>query len=311
MSINSSTEYSVPNYHPSSIVSQIRDFLPLPKHAVFHVRLVIHQLQSVPLVSGEFKIKWKFRHLRAVNRAGHPLGLGRALVLKLDGQKKNRVEPINANGSDKGQDKDTSREQDEDTSALDISPSLQTVPDNLPHPPRMHRPPSKQSTSSSNSTPNSTFHFDSNLDPSMSDDLGIDFRTEARGHTQYLPLRDFKVDFESEVNAAVQMSIEKDTIALQASKLKLTIMQVSERCLHIERLIDRQIYISQRVIPNDPESPVNPRLGHVEVNLAEYVNAGSVTRTYLLRRSKVNAMLNVCLLSLHLTRLYNHDHLCR
>lgn len=51
--------------------------------------------------------------------------------------------------------------------------------------------------------------------------------------------------------------------------------------------------ICQRVIPNDPEAPLNPRLGHVDVNLAEYVGAGPVTRNYLLRRSKVNAMLNV------------------
>lgn len=49
----------------------------------------------------------------------------------------------------------------------------------------------------------------------------------------------------------------------------------------------------KRVIPGDLGAPLNPRLGHIELNLAEYANAGPVTRRYLLRRSKVNALLKV------------------
>lgn len=49
----------------------------------------------------------------------------------------------------------------------------------------------------------------------------------------------------------------------------------------------------QRVISGDPDAPQNPRLGAVYLNLAEYADAGSVTRRYLLRESKTNATLKV------------------
>jgi hypothetical protein len=57
-------------------------------------------------------------------------------------------------------------------------------------------------------------------------------------------------------------------------------------------------YILQRVIPGDPDAPRNPRLGAVSLNLAQYVDAGVVTRRYLLRQSKTNATLKVFLLSI-------------
>ena len=258
-------------------------------------------------MSGEFRIKWRFHHLQAVDSAGRPVGLGRALALKLDGQKKRHVEFRNAHDSGKGKSKEVAHEGDEDEEdvrAQALSPlPLPIFPGDRPRSTHSDRPQSKRSTSSSNSasnsasnsTFNSTFTLNSNLDTPPPEDLGIEYRTEARGHTPYLPLRDFKVDFETEINAAVQISIERDSLALLASQLKLTVMQVGHKVIYDEGLTNN--HVRQRVIPNDPESPVNPRLGHVEVNLAEYVDAGSVTRTYLLRRSKVNAILNVCLLS--------------
>ncbi|KAF8516047.1 hypothetical protein JB92DRAFT_2912197 [Gautieria morchelliformis] len=270
MSINS-TEHRGP-----SIVTHIRDLLPLHKHAVFHVKLVIHQLQSVPLMSGEFRIKWKFRHLQAVNSAGQPIGFGRALALKFDGQKKRRVEHATVRDNWKGKGKEVAHEdteedhvQEQDMSAL----SLPILPCGRPHSSHSNLPRSKLSTSSSTSTSTSNFHDTPSLNTPPLEDPGIDYRIHARGHTLFLPLCDFRINFESEVNVAVQMAIEKDSLALLSSELKLTVMQ--------------------RVIPNDPEAPLNPRLGHVNVNLAEYVDAGPVTRNYLLRRSKVNAMLNM------------------
>ena len=55
-------------------------------------------------------------------------------------------------------------------------------------------------------------------------------------------------------------------------------------------------FVLQLVTPGDPAAPPNPRLGHVLINLAEYANLGPITRNYLLRRSKVNALLRVSLL---------------
>jgi hypothetical protein len=47
------------------------------------------------------------------------------------------------------------------------------------------------------------------------------------------------------------------------------------------------------VIAGDPDAPRNPRLGVVYLNLAQYVDAGVITRRYLLRESKTNATLKV------------------
>jgi N-terminal C2 in EEIG1 and EHBP1 proteins len=301
MSINS-TEHGSP-----SIVTQIRDLLPLQKHAVFHVKLVIHQLQSVPLISGEFRIKWKFRHLQAVNSAGRPIGFGRALALKFDGQKKRRVEHVTVHDNCKGKGKEVEHQDTEENYVQnqDMLPlPFPILPGGRPHSPHSNRSRSKHSTSSSTSTSTSNFHGNPSLNTSL-EDPKIDYRAEARGHTPFLPLRDFNIDFESEINVAVQMSIDKDSLALLSSELKLTVMQVGQS-FRVLGGTDRSMIMCQRVIPNDPEAPLNPRLGHVDVNLAEYVDAGPVTRKYLLRRSKVNAMLNVRPLPVYFDRS-THD----
>ncbi|KAK0554287.1 hypothetical protein OC846_002170 [Tilletia horrida] len=36
------------------------------KHAYFYVRLTIHELKNVPLISGEFQVKWRFKHTHPV-----------------------------------------------------------------------------------------------------------------------------------------------------------------------------------------------------------------------------------------------------
>ncbi|CAK5278110.1 unnamed protein product [Mycena citricolor] len=41
----------------------------IPRHALFQVRIIIHQLASVPLVSGEFGVRWRFKNIRKLK--GH------------------------------------------------------------------------------------------------------------------------------------------------------------------------------------------------------------------------------------------------
>jgi len=77
----------------ANLVSQLQDLLPLPKHVNFHVNLIIHQLQHAPYRCGNFRMKWKFKDLQAVDKNGRPMGFGRALASKLD---------RNPNGKKKG-----------------------------------------------------------------------------------------------------------------------------------------------------------------------------------------------------------------
>jgi N-terminal C2 in EEIG1 and EHBP1 proteins len=226
----SSSSGSSNNQHSNNynLVAHIRDLLPLPKHTTFHVKLAIHQLYNVPFVSGDFRIKWKFTHLQAVNSDGRPIGFRRALALKLDTHKKkhsggnvSRQNTVDSKG--KGKERADSscttptKDEGDDSSynGLTSSPTKETAPFNTPESDRPASYPSQSLQSISTKS-----------DSTRSDSAGIHFHTETRGHTPYYPLKNFKVDFEAEMNAAVQMNVERDTHALLPSELKLTVYQV-------------------------------------------------------------------------------------
>ncbi|KAJ7025425.1 N-terminal C2 in EEIG1 and EHBP1 proteins-domain-containing protein [Mycena alexandri] len=48
----------------------------LPRHALFQVRIHIHQLASVPLVHGQFGVKWKFKNTQKVKGKSKSRGPG-------------------------------------------------------------------------------------------------------------------------------------------------------------------------------------------------------------------------------------------
>ena len=91
--------------------------------------------------------------------------------------------------------------------------------------------------------------------------------------TDWVPLKHYNAKWDHHVNIIVQMDVHRETGDLLPCELKLVAMQ--------------------RVIQGDPNSPQRPRLGAVYLNLAEYANAGPVSRRYLLRESKTNATLKV------------------
>ncbi|KAJ7635300.1 N-terminal C2 in EEIG1 and EHBP1 proteins-domain-containing protein [Roridomyces roridus] len=115
---------------------------------------------------------------------------------------------------------------------------------------------------------------------SMDDDYP-EGSTSTRGRTPWLPLRDHSVTWEHPLSTVVQMSIERHTHKLLPHPFKLTVLQ--------------------RVIAHDPNAPANPRLGTIELDLAEFVDSvpnhqqgkGTVTRRYLLCDSKTNATLRL------------------
>ncbi|KAJ6544820.1 N-terminal C2 in EEIG1 and EHBP1 proteins-domain-containing protein [Mycena vulgaris] len=53
---------------PTGLRAQLHHLLP--RHALFHVRITIHQLASVPLVHGEFGVRWKFKNTHKVKGKG-------------------------------------------------------------------------------------------------------------------------------------------------------------------------------------------------------------------------------------------------
>lgn len=78
--------------------AHLKDLLPLSKHALFHVRLTIHQLWNVPLVSGAFSVKWKFQNVHSVRGSGMTMREGLKAKMRKgkgkegDGGEEERVE---------------------------------------------------------------------------------------------------------------------------------------------------------------------------------------------------------------------------
>ncbi|KAJ7713892.1 N-terminal C2 in EEIG1 and EHBP1 proteins-domain-containing protein [Mycena maculata] len=210
---------------PTGLRAQLHHLLP--RHALFRVHITIHQLASVPLVAGEFGVRWKFAHWK--KKATHEI--------ELKGKGKAKVE--------------AERDGDDDSFGSDSAEEAQS-------PSRNH-----------------------SVSSSLLGSDEVQARTAARGQTPWLPLRDHAVSWDQPLSAVVQMSIDRDTHRLLPQSFKLTVLQ--------------------RVIANDPDAPHNPRLGVVEIDLAEYADSvpassaskGIVTRRYLLRDSKTNATLRL------------------
>ncbi|KIM82756.1 hypothetical protein PILCRDRAFT_820051 [Piloderma croceum F 1598] len=253
----------------------------LPRHALFHVRVNIHQLASVPLVKGEFGVRWKFKKVKSRKeneKEKHDKGKGKADDIHAD------------TDDDEVHDHTDTYQTSTDDSVDDVHnshglpiPSL-VVPDNhsTSTSPASTRPvspnpyaqyltsdwlPSHLPHSSSHST-----HSDS-TSRSLSSNTPHDGYAQARGMTPYIKLQDHNVVWEHTLNVVVRMDVDRDTVDLLPNELKLVIMQ--------------------RVIPGDIDAPHNPRFGAVYLNLAEYANVGPITRRYLLCQSKTNATLKL------------------
>ncbi|KAJ7111497.1 N-terminal C2 in EEIG1 and EHBP1 proteins-domain-containing protein [Mycena epipterygia] len=61
-------ETVAPAQAPTGLRAQLHHLLP--RHALFHVRITIHQLASVPLVNGEFGVRWRFKNTHKVKGKG-------------------------------------------------------------------------------------------------------------------------------------------------------------------------------------------------------------------------------------------------
>ncbi|KAH8112316.1 hypothetical protein DFH11DRAFT_1745178 [Phellopilus nigrolimitatus] len=256
-----------------SVRAHLAELLPLPRHALFAVRLTIHQLWNVPLVSGEFSVKWKFQHVQKTRASGGSSNTSSTVLAKANGYGIGRSASLNGKG--KGKEREISdRDNDPDHESL-VMPSGASM---------LSIPSTSESSSSSSPSPR-TVSIDL---PANGNGGGVSnaagdgsvLSQDARGRTSYIPLREHNVKWGQVVNVAVQMGVQRDTMDLQPSELKLVVEQLS--------------------VPGDPYAPQNPQLGAVYLNLAEYVGEGPVTRRYLLRQSKTNATLQLTLELTHI-----------
>ena len=248
--------------------------LILPKHTLFQVHLHVEQLSNVPLVSGEFGVRWKFKNVQS----------GSGLLSKM----KARSSPALANGKrDKGKGR--------------MEPMIQVTPGT---PVRdgfgFQEPAHHDARSSFEDDEDDDAHGRASVQlnnsaygqylsasppgtpvvaatPTLAKPARLE-KPEARGITSWAPLQSYNVRWDHRVAVVVQMDVHRETSDLLSSELKLVVMQ--------------------RVVQGDPNAPHQPRLGAIYINLAEYADAGPVSRRYLLRESKTNATLKVCIRTL-------------
>ncbi|KAI0078095.1 hypothetical protein K474DRAFT_1594799, partial [Panus rudis PR-1116 ss-1] len=259
----------------------------LPRHALFQVSLDIEELANVPLVKGQFAVRWKFKNVQsgsgllAKMKNGHGAAGGGGGGLSAGARntnggsytsiedESNQVKPTwihkVKDAREKGKAKATI---DTHTRFSHSSPYLLSEPNLPPTPPASH---------SASATPTITKY---STEPPVSLANTPYSKKEAKGMTEWVELHNYNAKWGHRVNVVLQMDVHRETGDLLPSELKLVVMQ--------------------RVIPGDPDAPRNPRLGAVYLNLAEYADAGTVTRRYLLRESKINATLK---LSIKLTHI--------
>jgi hypothetical protein len=264
----------------------------MPRHAYFNVRVTIHEISSVPLVRGEFGVKWKFKN---VQKAKNPL-----FGIRKTSKGKEPAHPSLFGGSTiSDQSPDDSSSVEHGSVGTGTSPIPSVVISSHSHPssltsrsssshslyaPSINTSLSHPSSSESNHISSSSNNRSSNRStPASSTPPSYtepESASASRGITEFKKLRDHRVGWEHTVDAVIKMDVERTTSNLLPNELKLVVMQ--------------------RVVPGDPDAPHNPRLGAIYLNLAEYADAGIVTRRYLLRESKTNTVLK---LSIHVQQL--------
>ena len=278
---------------PTQIIGHL-----LPRHANFRARIQIHQISSVPLVSGEFGVRWKFKGVQSSSAQKKGL-LGRVKAkAKLNDKGKGReldsdflpstpnydvfpITPILAHPSSVTPVEPLSSRLPTDRSvslsSVETDHSSSLVPSSQSSLTASSQPTLHWADSSSSAAANAslTTMVPDSTSSELPDPLIVPIcSTLRRGSTPFLKLKDHSVIWSHTLDTLLKFDIDRETSQIHPNPLKLVVMQ--------------------RVIPDDPDgSPQNPRLGAVYLNLSEYIGKGSVERKYLLKESKTNSVLKV------------------
>ncbi|KAI0342243.1 hypothetical protein BDW22DRAFT_1484503 [Trametopsis cervina] len=176
----------------------------LPKHALFHVQMHVEQLSNVPLVSGEFGVRWKFRNVQS----------GAGLLSKM----KNRsTSSTSIRRGDKGKERMAPPEiaiHGESGGRLSVDEDTR----------------SESSGSAvygqflSTSPPDSSGIFSAT--PTTARAMVFPEKgSEARGMTEWVTLKNYTARWDHYVDVVVQMDVHRETSDLLPCELKLVAMQ--------------------------------------------------------------------------------------
>lgn len=217
----------------------------LPRHALFAVHLVIHDLSSVPLVHGDFGVRWRFKSVQSAAAAG---GGGHRLLDRMRGGSRSAIPspassitnvttaPSMRSASSvwKGKGRAVERMETPDELGV-VRPGadgiLINVVDTSPDEASSHDS-GRGHDDEDDGDPSPYFAPGTAASVSMTSlhahlpVLNGESSDDGRGSTPYLPLQDHAVSWEQTVDVVVQMSISRDTHDLLPNELKLLVQQV-------------------------------------------------------------------------------------
>lgn len=209
---------STPTEHSPSAVSSpsagpsLRSHLfnILPKHALFKVKLHIRQISNVPLLGGEFAVKWRFRNVQS------PSSNHNGLLSKMKANSSTMT--IRGKMKDYFPDSQDSSITELGYSWMGNSTTGRNTPDSSSSP-DCPSPVGTKSSSSSFSviSPNGT--------PSLAQVMP-GTHSDSRGVTPWTELSDHTATWDHHVTLVVRMDVDRETFDLHASELKLTVLQV-------------------------------------------------------------------------------------
>lgn len=274
----------------------------LPRHTFFRARIHIHQIANIPLVSGEFGVKWKFKnvHTPSGNKQGGILGIAKSKSAKGKGKEENDDDDDGGDSNSQGSGEQPSQLLSADwrppstpsstafsasstssrtavsSAASTLTASSRSSSSSAPYS-------QVSSTAFSGSTASSGLSSSSTGTNTPSNPLPGS-NTAARGQTAFLPLKDHNVTWDHTLDVLLRMDVERDTLNLLSSPLTLTVLQAGAGHGH-----------SKSKGASNGHASGTSRFGVVYLDLAQYAGRGEVGRRYLLRNSKTNATLKVCL----------------
>jgi len=226
------TRPSTPAEYSSSTVSthsagpSLRSHLLniLPKHTLFKVRLQIHQISNVPLLGGDFAVKWRFKNVQS------PGGNHSGLLSKMKANSSATTTTLKGKTKDYFPDSEDSPITQSGYPWTGNGSTGRGTPDSSSSP-DYPSPVGTKSSSSSFSviSPNGT----PSLTPTMPG-----MHSDSRGITPWTELSDHTTTWDHHVALIVRMDVDRETLDLHASELKLTVLQVS--CPQICRRTIRQ-----------------------------------------------------------------------
>ena len=184
----------------------------LPKHALFKVKLHIRQISNVPLLGGDFAVKWRFRNVQS------PGGNHNGLLSKMKANSSATTMTLKGKTKDYFPDTgDSSITQfgypwtDNDTTGRG-TPDSSNSPDY----------PSPVGTKSSSS---SFSIISPSVTPSLTPAMPR-MHSDGRGLTTWTELSDHTATWNHHLTLIVRMDVDRETLDLHANELKLTILQV-------------------------------------------------------------------------------------